>query len=355
VAFWYALNSHEAGQYRIERLRHLIIDGRNLWLELLPHVIVAQPDWTVHLTDAQKLLVGQLANSHRERALDSASIIELCYLVRNKIIKVAEFKQHWKRALNVEDYAPLELEIIVLLATKEIKPSELNGVQRNMLKEIGNNLELSPNILKVLVQDRLVTPDSVRQNPAQIKRLVETASPIRAKQLIKSGVLRCEDFGEFQIKALLERMESEKDITFLLDACLIKSRQDIPLTIRDRVHGQDTKRRSEPKVSRSIVNTVGSKLIPSVEDILAPIFMTQEQLLLKKIQENILDPNNFPLSNGYHRTLVGHVESSQNWSKEEREKLIDLAEDFFKKHGSKKRHKEYRDLIRAAKDSMLTR
>ena len=108
-------------------------------------------------------------------------------------------------------------------------------------------------------------------------------------------------------------------------------------------------------MSRSIVNTVGSKLIPSVEDILAPIFMTQEQLLLKKIQENILDPNNFPLSNGYHRTLVGHVESSQNWSKEEREKLIDLAEDFFKKHGSKKRHKEYRDLIRAAKDSMLTR
>jgi hypothetical protein len=106
-------------------------------------------------------------------------------------------------------------------------------------------------------------------------------------------------------------------------------------------------------VSRSIINTIGLEFIPSVEDILAPIFMMEEQILLKQIQENVLDPNNFPLSNGYHRTLVGYVESSQSWPKAERKKLIDLADLFFKKHGSKKRHKEYRDLIRAAKDSMV--
>ena len=353
VAFWYALNSHESGRYRIERLQNLIIDRRNLWLELLPHVLVAQPDWMDQLTDAQKLLVGQLENEYREHALDAASISELSYMVRNRIITDSEFKQHWKRALNVENYVPLDLEIVVLLATKKIKPTELNGVQRNLLKGIGGNLELSPNILKVLVQNRIVSTDSVRQNPAQIRRLVKSVSPIRAMQLVKSGVLRREDFGVIQIESLLERIESEKDITFLLDAGIIQNRQSIPPRIRDRVHSQSAKRHSESKVSRSIINTIGLEFIPSVEDILAPIFMMEEQILLKKIQENVLDPNNFPLSNGYHRTLVGYVESSQGWPKAERKKLIDLAELFFKKHGSKKRHKEYRDLIRAAKDSMV--
>ena len=142
------------------------------------------------LTNSQKLLVGELEEKERLLALSEASIVELCYMVRNQVIGEDEFREHWKRALNVDNTQPLELEILAILASKKIKVSQFNGIQSSVLKSIGCNTDLSPRILSVLVHDRIVQAEDLRQDTANIKRLVCMVSPIRAMQLVKRGVLQ---------------------------------------------------------------------------------------------------------------------------------------------------------------------
>jgi len=349
VAFWYALSSYEQGRDRIERLQHLIIDRRNLWLELLPHVIVAQPEWLVHLTNAQRLLVGELEDCEREQALAEASVVELCYMARNHIIADEEFRRHWKRALNVENSEPLELEILALLSAKKIEVSQLNGRQRAVLKGIGNSKELSPRILGVLVRDNILQADEVRQDKMQIGRLLDSVSPVRAIQLMKRRVLKREDFSELQLRSLLERIENEKDIGLILESGLVSSRQLIPKSIRDRVHGNGKPSKSNDEITigpvvRADIETTSTELISNV-------YLSHEQMLLKRISCEIQDPNNFPPGNGYHNVLTEHIDASIGWPLPERAMLIDMAEVFFREHASKKRQKEYRNLISLAREA----
>lgn len=350
-AFWYALTSHEDGRNRIERLQHLVIDRRNLWLELLPHVIVGQPEWLIHLSKAQKLLVRELDDHEREVALGEASVVELCYMARNQIITNDEFRTQWRRALNVENTEPLELEILALLAAKEIRANQFNGAQRSVLKNIGNNLDLSPRILHVLVRDKIIQADEIRRDPLQIRRLADTVSPIRAKQLINSRVLRRTDFDERQLRSLFDRIETEKDIGFVLDAGLAEGRQQIPRSIRDRVHGYGRTPRDN-EIAQPIDRPERDEVEKDTTIIISEIYFSQEQMKLKTISQEIQDPNNFPPGNGYHRVLAEQIESSKKWPITEREILVNLAEKFFLDHASKKRQGEYRDLIRSARHAV---
>lgn len=350
MAFWYALSSYEQGRERIERLQHLMIDRSNLWLELLPHVIVGQPDWLIHLTNAQRLIVGALGDYERATALTEASVMELCYMVRNRIITDEEFREHWKRALNVNDSEPLELEILALLTTKGFKVSQLNGKQRLVSKCIGSNETLSPRILGVLVRDSIIKAADVRRDKMQIKRLADTVSPIRAKQLFQRRVLQREDFNEQQLLSLLGRIKQEKDIGFILDTGLVKSRQEIPKSIRNRVHGHEKSQDSKDKTT--VIPVIHVETEAASDELIASVYLSQEQMLLKKIHREVQDPNNFPSGNGYHHVLVRHLEESASWPIPERETLIDLAETFFREHKSKKRYKEHRNLIRLAREAI---
>jgi hypothetical protein len=353
IAFWYALSSHGLGRARVERLQHLLIDRRNLWLELLPHAIVGQPDWMVHLTEAQKLLVGELKDGSHAEALANASVVELCYMARNEIITEKEFRDNWKRALNVENTEPLELEILALLASKKIRVSQLNGLQRSTLKDISQNKNLSPRIIHVLVKDNIVKAEEIRTDRKFIKELVDRVSPIRAKQLVKDQVLRRDDFNEQQIRALLDRLETEKDIGFILDAGLVKSRQDIPKAIRDYVHGH--KKPRDEKSQRAIGPIARSDQTDSAstaDELISDVYLSEEQRQLKMLERDTHDPKNFEPGSGFQRVLADNVAASKDWPIPERERLIDLAEAFFSEHASKKRQKEYRNLIRSARDAV---
>ena len=345
IAFWYALS-------RIERLQHLLIDRRNLWLELLPHAVVGQPDWVVHLTEAQKLLVGELEENRRTEALTSASVVELCYMARNGIINDAEFRENWKRALNVENTEPLELEILALLASKKIQTSQLNGLQRSKLKDISQNKNLSPRIIHVLVKDNIVKADEIRKDQRHIKDLVNRVSPIRAKQLIKDRVLRREDFSKQQIRALLDRIETEKDVSFILDTGLVKSRQDIPKAIRDHVHNHKNPKDNKPQgMIKPSSSSDQSGNTSTAMELISDVYLSKEQKQLKTLQRDAHDPKNFEPGSGFQRVLADNVTASTNWPVQERTMLLDLAEAFFQEHAGKKRKKEYRDLIRSARDS----
>lgn len=353
IAFWYALNSHDDGRDRIERLQHLLIDRRNLWLELLPHAILGQPDWVVHLTEAQKLLVGELDESKRAGALASASVVELCYMARNGIINDSEFRNNWKRALNVENTEPLELEILALLASKKIQTSQFNGLQRSTLKGISKNRDLSPRIVHVLVRDNIIKAEDIRRDQECIKDLVARVSPIRAKQLVKDHVLKRDDFNEKQLKALLDRIETNKDIEFILDAGLIKSRQDIPMAVRNLVHGHKNPKDKELGTAvESIARANRSGTKSTADELISDVFLSKEQKQIKMLQRDTHDPKNFAPGSGFHRVLADNVAASTNWPIPEREILIGLAEAFFREHASKKRQKDYRDLIRFAREAI---
>ncbi|MET0066543.1 MAG: RNA-binding domain-containing protein [Candidatus Thiodiazotropha sp.] len=353
VAFWYSLSSHDEGRTRIERLQHLIIDRRNLWLELLPHVFVAQPNWLDDLTEAQKLLVGELDESKRDEALSNASIVELSFMVRNNIINENEFRHNWKRALNVDNTEPLELEILALLTTKKLQISQLNGQQRGMLKSIGLNKELSPRVLSVLAKNRIVKPSDIRSDQNRIKRLADRVSPIRAKQLVETDILRREDFSYKQLNALFDRVETEKDVRFILEAGLVDNRQQIPKSVKERAHGskKHDKNKDAINVAPNVnINRVGSD--ENLDALISQVYSSEEQMLLKKISLEVKDSHNFPPGHGYHRVLLGHVEASKDWPLTEREALIELAEPFLREHGSKKHRTEYRCLIRTSREEI---
>ncbi|TGD72186.1 NACHT domain-containing protein [Mangrovimicrobium sediminis] len=355
VAFWYALTSFSQGRVRLERLQHLLIDRRNVWLELLPHVVIGQPDWLLHMTSAQKLVVGELEDGERADAIANATVVELSFMVRNKIIGEDEFRGHWKRALNVNDGDPLELELLALLATKKVNTSQFNGAQRAILKNIGQSTELSPRILNVLTKDRVLQVEEIRQNRDQILRLADSVSPVRAMQLIKRGVLRRNDFTAQQLHLLFERAETDKDIGFILEAGLAQSRQQIPLSVRNRVHGHGgSMERNLDSSTDSVVRNVYKSTDKRPSELIAELYLSPEQRQLERVQREIQDPCNFPAGSGYHRELEAHIEASSDWPLAERLQLIDLAEAFFLSHGSKKRLKDYRALIRTAREAILS-
>jgi hypothetical protein len=94
--------------------------------------------------------------------------------------------------------------------------------------------------------------------------------------------------------------------------------------------------------------------ISKVDELIAPIYLSSEEQLLNQIRNEIMKRENFPPGNGYHRQLTNYLESSLSWPKSLREQLIDIVESFLKKHGSKKKQKEYRDLIRKAREELST-
>tara|TARA_R110002072_G_C7974114_1_gene535144 strand:+ start:5538 stop:8756 length:3219 start_codon:yes stop_codon:yes gene_type:complete len=352
VAFWYALNSHDQGKVRIERLQHLLIDRRNLWLELLPHAITGQPGWITHLTSSQKLLVGELNPDARIDAIESASVVELCYMVRNRIITEEEFRKNWKRALNVDSTDPVELEVLALMGSKKIKASQLNGSQRAVLRQIGENIQLSPRIVHVLVRDGVLQAVELRKNQERISYLAETVSPVRALQLIRDGVLKASDFSRQQLHGVFERVKTEKDISFILESGLVKSRQGIPKSVIDRAHGRGEKQQQKiEKVASSLSLTIDTRADKPPAEIISEIYLSPEQITINRVEREVKDPNNFSAGHGYHRVLEAQVEASRDWPVPERDRLLDLAEVFFRAYGSKKRQKQYRDLVRSIRDS----
>jgi hypothetical protein len=253
----------------------------------------------------------------------------------------------------VENTEPLELEILALLASKKIQTSQFNGLQRSTLKDISQNKNLSPRIIHVLVKDNIVKADEIRRDRECIKDLVARVSPIRAKQLVKDRVLKRDDFNEQQIRALLDRIETEKDIGFILDAGLVKSRQDIPKAIRDHVHGhRNQKDKESQRAIGPIARSDQSGSASTAEELISDVYLSEEQGQLKMLQRDAHDPKNFEPGSGFQRVLADNVTASRNWPIPERKMLIDLAEAFFHEHASKKRKKEYRDLIRSARDAI---
>jgi hypothetical protein len=353
TSFWYSLESYENGRTRIESLQHLIIDRRNLWVELLPHVLVGQPNWMEQLSPAQKIIVREDTMSSRDKALETASPSELSYLVRNKLITDGEFRANWKRALNVDQTEDLELEVFSILTTKIVKPGQFNAIQRSALSCLAHNTDLSPRIMKELVKDGYISAEHVRTSAEQIQRLVNSSSPVRARQLLQFGILKKADFTPASISALLQRIETKNDLKAVLETGLV-NRQEIPLSVREHAHRTNTEKSHERLISRSRINTYRAIGISKVDELIAPIYLSSEEQLLNQIRNEIMKRENFPPGNGYHRQLTNYLESSLSWPKSLREQLIDIVESFLKKHGSKKKQKEYRDLIRKAREELST-
>lgn len=346
--FWYALNSHPDGEERRERLQHLIIDRRDLWTELLIHCIDGQPDWLHHLNASQKFLLGAETDRSAEHAISEASVYELAYMNRNGIISDAVFRTYWKPAMYQDGHEPRENDLFAILGTKRVRPREFTGKQRALLKHLAEQRLVSPRILHVLRKDGIITPENIRSDPSLFQNLLNNVSPLRAKQLIQSGILKREDFSAVQLQSLVQKAKTPGDIQSLLSSGIVRSRQDFPKVVLSRVYSSrrqgsvsptETPIEWEIKKERS-----GSRL--DVSDKITGLYITEPERLLLEIGKQVSDPRNAPPGAGFGNTLMKRIEESTGWPKEYQEKLLDLAEDFYRANASKKKKPEYLRFVR---------
>lgn len=349
--FWYALRSHSQGRTRDQRLQHLFIDQADLWIELLPYALRGNPYWLAQISGSQSLIVGGAEDNDRQRLIDQASVSELCHMARNGQISDTEFRGSWKNALYRRGSVPPDSDLLALLTTGKVNADQFNAPERSALKRLWSRENLSPRILHVLVRDRIVKPEVVRADRVVMQSLLERVSPIRAKQLIKDQVLRTADFTDRQVMGVLSRVKREEDIKHVLEAGIVRSRQAIPKSILFRAHQKPDQRPPKSMSDRPETGASSSNLSNRTSsEILDDVYLTAEQALLKKVRAEVVEPRNFHPGSGYAHTLAEYINASPAWPVREREALFEIAEKFISQHGSKKQRKNFKVLLKAARD-----
>ena len=212
---------------------------------------------------------------------------------------------------------------------------------------------LSPRVTYQLIHANILKPDEIRSTPERVIKLVNEVSPVNASRLIKKKVLLLGDFNFKQKQDLLNRCQSPNDISALLEIALF-TRKEIPTAIHNRIYGTVSKEivttstnlvrsalRSKDSIAKK--NTLSELNKKNIEK----IYLSAEELELKEIKLQMEDPLNFSPGSGYHKKLTDKIETARNWPAALLTELLDLSEGFYKKYGSKKKFKYYRDFVRS--------
>lgn len=330
MPFWYAIQTHSEGEQRIERLRDLTQNNRDIWVELLPTICIAQPDWVDSLNTPQRLLIEDNFPDELAEVLNDTTVSELCILYRNRKISKKQLRDSWKNALSTSSGEQLKMDLILLLRTNEIKVSQFNGHQRECLKEIGEHNSLSPRLLNVLLREKVVSKNLLRNQPGRIEQLFDRMSPLNATRFVKNGIISRKDMTQPRLKKLVSRIENSNDENALINSGLV-TLEEIN-TIRQNLSNDNRK--------------ISEQSEDSVDRLISHATLSDEQRTLLTIEEEMTKPENYPPGSGYHSVLLQELESAMNWPETERIALADRAAFFFQKYGSKKKIKEYNATIR---------
>ncbi len=216
--FWHAGKSHSEGQKRLKRLEKLLLDRNSVWIELLPHALAGNPELSNQLSLAQKKMIGVKHGTQNKIDLEEATLYELCTLFRIKKISPDEFLLNWENALErrASDDS-LETDLLVLLRTKaKLKSKQklvsLSGLPeryRDILAKLGRNWNLSPRLVNVLVIEGILSPTEIRRDKERINDLVGRISAMNAFRLLKSKILKKDDFKDSQLQQLINEMNPE--------------------------------------------------------------------------------------------------------------------------------------------------
>lgn len=352
LPFWYALQSHEDGENRINHLKELILDHGDVWLEVIPDACAGQPSWLDDLSIVQQLIIGKLEQSDISLALEHATVSELCALLRYRIIPAEYFRKHWKEALFKSDDLQLEMDLISLLRTNEIKPSQFNSQQTARLKKVGDNWNLSPRLLRILVRSRIVSSKEVREKPGRIDNIISKISPMNAVRLAQTKVLSKKDITPVRLNTLIKKIETLDDARRLMESELVK-RSEIPDELMEHIeelnrtskHQKRLKHEYQTLEARDRARIEVEKTLKENDELIKLAGMSSEQKALLDIRKNMEDKIKQKPNMGFHSELAKILSNSIKWPTKERKELVSLAADFYQKYASKKKRKEYKVLV----------
>ena len=216
ASFWYAAQTHDEGKKRLERLRQLITDRNSVWIELLPHAIAGHPEWNSYLSLPQKLLIGETEHKSMNVILDDVSIIELCTLLRYRKIRDHDFIARWQDALQNSKEEDIETNLLALLRTERyfhqkraLKFSDFSNEHKNILERIGKNWMLSLRLVNILVRERILAVNDIRNDPRRIQNIISRASSINLFRFLINGIIKKGDFSVKRLKEVLSDLEKE--------------------------------------------------------------------------------------------------------------------------------------------------
>lgn len=352
LPFWYALQSHEDGENRTNHLKELILDHGDVWLEVIPDACAGQPSWLDDLSIVQQLIIGKSEQSDISLALKHATVSELCALLRYRIIPAEYFRKHWKEALFKSDDLQLEMDLISLLRTNEINPSQFNSQQTARLKKVGDNWHLSPRLLNILVRSRIVSFKEVREKPGRIDNIISKMSPMNAVRFAKTKVLSKKDITSVRLNTLIKKIETLDDARRLMESELVK-RSEIPDELMEHIeelsrtskHQKRLKHEYQTLEARDRARIEVDKTLKENDELIKLAGMSSEKKVLLDIRKNMEDKIKQKPNMGFHSELAEILSNSIKWPTQERKELVSLAANFYQTYASKKKRKEYKALV----------
>ena len=208
-AFWYAGLTHPEGKPRIEKIERLLLEGGYPWFELLPAACAGQPALMARLSPVQRLLIESADGPDRANALDSATVPELCGLLRLKRIRPEDLHRRWSSALRRADPVALEQDLLCLLGAEkwlqgDFSPvRELTRAYREQLRLIGRNRKLTFRLLNVLVDHKVLTAGEVRGEAGRLSDIIKRTSAMNLFRFLANGVIKRQDLPEEDAARLL--------------------------------------------------------------------------------------------------------------------------------------------------------
>ena len=209
--FWYSAQTHDEGMVRLERLQNLIFNRDAIWIELLPHVLIAQPTYKANLSSAQQVLVSD----KHDIKLENPTISELCILLRCKKISDEIFHAHWEDALLRSHDSQIAMDLLSLirvnakLKNKTIDFSKFSSEYKVHLAKIAKNWKLSPRLLIRFVKDGIITIKDIQDDSGRIEDIISRMSPMNAYRFMINEIIKEKDIPAARLKEILEGMEKE--------------------------------------------------------------------------------------------------------------------------------------------------
>ncbi|MGR5423314.1 RNA-binding domain-containing protein [Vibrio sp. PNB22_4_1] len=348
--FWYALTTYDDGLIKFNNIEASIKSG-SIWVELLPLIgsrssFLFKDINTIHAT-----LAG-LIEAPEEEDLKLAKIPELCTLKNKKLINSNIFNKYWKEALSLCDGVELTINTLLVYREKDIRGVNFTSKQSSTLKHVANDERLSLRILNKIITDNLIEKEIIESDELRISAIIERASVMNLIRFNKKGIVIRKGLSQNQISQIKSKVLSIHDFREITKSGLLKK--------------DDFEKGFEQKIASKHINIVSSGELDSTFTYVSykrELDMQKEQIrllelsklspeeqILKELNQQCELVENWSPSCEFHRKLITHVTESDSWETELKIQLLEIADQFFRKHASKKKRKEFLAIINAKKE-----
>lgn len=350
--FWYALTTYEDGLTKFNNIEANIKSG-SLWVELLPLIGAKSSLLFKDLNTIQSTLAG-LSEHPKEEDLKLARIPELCTLKNKKIISSSTFNNFWKEALSLSEGIELTINTLLVYREKDIRSIHFTSKQSSTLKSIANDERLSLRILNKIITDNLIEKEIIESDEQRVNKIINRASIMNLVRFNKKGILNRKNLTKHQIIKIKSKVYSTHDFREITKSGLLK-KEDFDKGFEQNLSTKHSNSISSGELEGTFTYISYKRELDMQKEQIRLLELSklspEEQILIELNQQCELEANWNP-SCEFHRELITYVSESDDWEHDLKVQLIEIAEQFFRKHASKKKRKEFLSIINSKKQTI---